>query len=104
MPKTISMLTTIKGSLLEKFYPKGWNLKKIDACCQMNLQQLTAPKRWWDQAFKPVPVESVKRHDASRGRMIAKAHAEAFVQHRGHAYPPDDLLATLFQPRSGDKK
>ena len=72
MPKTISMLTTIKGSLLEKFYPKGWNLKKIDACCQMNLQQLITPKRWWDQAFNPVPVESVQEMDRRMGDAMAE--------------------------------
>ena len=45
--KTISMLTTIKGSLLEGFYPRGWDLKKIDACCEMSLKELTAAKRAW---------------------------------------------------------
>lgn len=41
-------------------------------------------------------VEAVKRHDAARGQMIGVAAAEAFVQHRGHAYPRDDLLAGRF--------
>src|SRR4029079_8021900 len=59
MAKTLSMLTTIKGSLLENFYPKGWDLKKIDACCEMNLKQFTAPKKSWSRDFKPVPVDSV---------------------------------------------
>jgi LmbE family N-acetylglucosaminyl deacetylase len=36
------------------------------------------------------------RHAAARGRLINRPYAEAFVQHRGHAYPRDDLLATLF--------
>jgi glucosamine-6-phosphate deaminase len=71
MPKTISMLTTIKGSLLEEFYPRGWNLRKIDACCQMDLQQLTAPKRWWDESFNPNPVESVAERDQRMGDAIA---------------------------------
>ena len=42
MAKAINMLTTIKGSLLEKFYPKGWDLMEIDACCRMTLEQLVA--------------------------------------------------------------
>jgi glucosamine-6-phosphate deaminase len=71
MPKTISMLTTIKGSLLEKFYPKGWNLKKIDACCQMNLGQLTTPKRSWTKDFKSIPVDSVSEMDRLMGDAIA---------------------------------
>jgi glucosamine-6-phosphate deaminase len=71
MPKTISMLTTIKGSLLERFYPKGWNLKKIDACCQMTRDQLTAPKRPWHAHFKPVAVDSVSEMDRRMGDAIA---------------------------------
>lgn len=29
----INLITTIKGSLLENFYPAGWDLAKMDACC-----------------------------------------------------------------------
>ena len=57
-----------------------------------------ASQREWLRAHHGMDeyLESVKRHDAARGRMIAKSFAEAFVQHRGHAYPTDDLLADLF--------
>lgn len=63
-----------------------------------------ASQREWLRAHHGMDeyLEAVRRHDASRGRMVAAPHAEAFVQHRGHAYPHDDLLATLFHPRSGD--
>jgi glucosamine-6-phosphate deaminase len=71
MAKTISMLTTIKGSLLERFYPKGWNLKKIDACCAMNLEQLVAHKRSWHAGFEPAAVESVDEMDRRMGEAIA---------------------------------
>jgi len=40
--------------------------------------------------------DSMKRHAAMRGRELGVAAAEAFVQHRGHAYPHDDILAELF--------
>src|SRR5262249_49355102 len=40
-------------------------------------------------------VESMRRHAALRGQAIGVAAAEAFVQHRGHAYPTDDLLSEL---------
>ena len=43
MAKTLTMLNTIKGSLLEGFYPKGWDLKRIDACCAMGLKRATKP-------------------------------------------------------------
>lgn len=41
-------------------------------------------------------IESMKRHGAMRGRQVGVAAAEAFVQHRGHAYPKDDILAEYF--------
>ena len=41
-------------------------------------------------------IESMKRQAAFRGREAGAAAAEAFVQHRGHAYPRNDLLAELF--------
>jgi LmbE family N-acetylglucosaminyl deacetylase len=44
-------------------------------------------------------LESMKRHVAMRGRQIGVAAAEAFVQHRGHAYPKHDILAEMFAKR-----
>jgi len=41
-------------------------------------------------------IDAMRRHGAMRGREIGAAAAEAFVQHRGHAYPKNDLLAELF--------
>jgi LmbE family N-acetylglucosaminyl deacetylase len=41
-------------------------------------------------------LDAVRRHDSERGGEVGRPAAEAFVQHRGHAYPPDDLLASLF--------
>ena len=37
-------------------------------------------------------IEAMKRHAAVRGRAAGVPFAEAFVQHRGHAYPASDLL------------
>jgi len=41
-------------------------------------------------------LDSMKRHCAMRGRRAGVPAAEAFVQHRGHPYPKDDLLAEMF--------
>lgn len=41
-------------------------------------------------------LESMRRHMTFRGQQIGVPSAEAFVQHRGHGYPREDLLATLF--------
>ncbi|MDO4557842.1 MAG: PIG-L family deacetylase, partial [Planctomycetia bacterium] len=39
-------------------------------------------------------LDSVRRRAAVRGLESGVASAEVFVQHRGHAYPMDDLLVT----------
>ncbi len=41
-------------------------------------------------------IDSMRRHVALRGQQVGVAAAEAFVQHRGHAYPRNDLMAELF--------
>jgi hypothetical protein len=40
-------------------------------------------------------LHSVRRHSGMRGAQVGVAAAEAFVQHRGHAYPHDDILVEL---------
>lgn len=49
-------------------------------------------------------LQTTRRHDATRGKLIGTAAGEAFVQHRGHAYPADDLLVSLFKPKKAKKK
>lgn len=69
--KKLDMLNTIRGSMLEGFFPQGWDLRKIDACCAMGLKKLTTPAAWWDRHFKPVPVRSVADMDRRMGDVIA---------------------------------
>lgn len=57
-----------------------------------------ASQREWLRSHHGIDeyIEAMKRHDAIRGQEIGKPFAEAFVQHRGHAYPQSDLLHKLF--------
>jgi LmbE family N-acetylglucosaminyl deacetylase len=57
-----------------------------------------ASQREWLRAHHGMDeyLEAVRRHDAARGKLMGKAFAEGFVQHRGHAYPANDLLLELF--------
>jgi LmbE family N-acetylglucosaminyl deacetylase len=43
-------------------------------------------------------LDMMRRHAAGRGQLLGTRAAEAFVQHRGHAYPANDLLIELFGP------
>jgi len=57
-----------------------------------------ASQREWLRAHHGMDeyIDSMKRHVAWRGEQAGAAAAEAFVQHRGHSYPANDLLKELF--------
>ena len=59
MPKPLTMLNTIRGSRLDGFYPRGWDLARMDKCCAMSLKQLTTPARHWHREFKSVAVDAI---------------------------------------------
>lgn len=61
-----------------------------------------ASQREWLRAHHGMDeyIEAMKRHGEQRGTLMGTRYAEAFVQHRGHPYPQDDLLAELFGGRS----
>lgn len=66
----MNLINTIKGSMLEGFFPAGWNLAKIDACVD---KPATIEKRqaWWDKAFLPVACSDVNEFDVKMGHEIA---------------------------------
>jgi LmbE family N-acetylglucosaminyl deacetylase len=57
-----------------------------------------ASQREWLRAHHGMDeyLEAMRRHSQWRGEQMGVAAAEAFVQHRGHAYPRNDLLKELF--------
>ncbi|HEX4793521.1 MAG TPA: PIG-L family deacetylase [Humisphaera sp.] len=66
---------------------------------EMKATMLTchASQREWLRAHHGMDeyLDSMRRHAAMRGGQIGVAAAEAFVQHRGHPYPREDLLSML---------
>jgi len=73
----INLITTLKGSLLEGFFPQGWDLKKLDACCSRPPESITVPEKWWNKKFLPVPCESLADFDMMMGHEIAREIADA---------------------------
>lgn len=71
MPKPITLLNTLKGSLLENFYPSGWDLRRMDRCAGMSKAQLLKPARFWHAGFKPIVVDDVAEMDRRMGDAIA---------------------------------
>lgn len=57
-----------------------------------------ASQREWLRAHHGTDeyLDSMRTWSTARGKEIGVAAAEAFVQHRGHSYPNNDLLAELF--------
>ena len=57
-----------------------------------------ASQREWLRAHHGADeyLDAMKRHAEMRGREAGTTAAEGFVQHRGHPYPPDDILGKLF--------
>ena len=65
--------STVKGSLLEGFYPEGWDFGKIDRCCEASLKAGAAFERqkFWNRGFSPVACADVKEFDVMMGHEIA---------------------------------
>lgn len=78
----MNLIDTIKGSLLENFFPAGWDLKKIDRCCSNPPEKILERQKWWNKNFKPVPCDSLEEFDIKMGHEIASEIADAHKQGR----------------------
>lgn len=73
----IDLITTLKGSLLEGYFPEGWDLKAIDALCARPPASITRREAWWNKAFQAVPCASLADFDTMMGHEIAREIADA---------------------------
>lgn len=62
---------TVKGSLLEGFYPAGWDMTKIDNCCAHDAESILARQPHWNRSFQPIPCENIYDFDMMMGHEIA---------------------------------
>jgi glucosamine-6-phosphate deaminase len=67
----MDLLSTISGSLLEGFFPAGWDLAKIDACVADDPATITDRQPWWHADFQPIACDSVADFDTFMGHEIA---------------------------------
>ncbi len=63
--------STVKGSLLEGFYPEGWDFVKIDECCSHAPESVTERQSFWNEGFAPVPCEGLEEFNVKMGHEIA---------------------------------
>ncbi len=67
----IDLLSTVKGSLFEGFYPEAWNLEKIDACCSHKPEDVFKREKWWHEDFAPVQADTLEDFNTLMGLEIA---------------------------------
>jgi glucosamine-6-phosphate deaminase len=67
----MNLISTVSGSLLECFFPAGWDLARIDACASHPPESITERQTWWHPQFEPVPCETVTDFDVMMGHEIA---------------------------------
>ena len=72
MNKKQNLLSTINGSLLENFYPKGWDLEKIDECASNSPNRIYDFQTWWNKDFMPVSCNTIEEFNVKMGHEIAQ--------------------------------
>lgn len=63
--------STVKGSLLENFYPEGWDFARIDVCCSRPPEAVCDRQSFWHENFRPEPCADVAEFDVKMGHAIA---------------------------------
>lgn len=66
----MNLLTTLQDSLMEGFFPSGWNLEKIDACVG-DPSTIAARQKWWHKQFELMPCDGYADFDMKLGHEIA---------------------------------
>jgi len=67
----MNLIDTIKGSLLENFFPKGWDLEKIDRCCSFPPEKIFEKQNWWNKNFQPIACDTLEEFNLKMGHEIA---------------------------------
>ncbi|WP_435019028.1 6-phosphogluconolactonase [Tundrisphaera sp. TA3] len=69
----MDLISTIDGSMMDGFFPRGWDLAKIDACCSHPPGAIADRQPWWHPQFDVKPCATVEDFDVKLGHEIAMA-------------------------------
>lgn len=61
----------MQGSLLEGFYPKGWNMERIDECCSNKPEEIKVRQEFWNEKFDIAACKSIDEFNVKLGHEIA---------------------------------
>ncbi len=73
----IDLLSTIKGSHLEGFFPAGWDLKRMDDIAGLPREQATRRAPHWHPGFSPIATASLNDFEVEMGLEIARVIHDA---------------------------
>jgi len=69
----MNLLTTMKGSNMENFFPRGWDLNRIDECCSHMPEEIFERQSFWNEGFQPVACKDNFDFGVKMGHEIALA-------------------------------
>lgn len=67
----MDMISTIKGSNMENYYPAGWDIKRIDTCCSYGAKEIFDRQSFWHKDFEPVACDDDTVFGMMMGHEIA---------------------------------
>jgi glucosamine-6-phosphate deaminase len=82
----MDLISTLPGSMMEGFFPAGWDLAKIDKLAAVSPDRLHERKPWWHPQFEPVACASFEDFDTYMGHEIAREVQLARQEGRGLAF------------------
>src|ERR1051326_2401766 len=68
----MNLLTTIAGSLMQGYFPAGWDLARIDQLASSAGADFVRRESWWHPQFEPVACASYEDFDTYMGHEIAR--------------------------------
>lgn len=67
----MNLISTLEGSMLIGFFPKGWDLARLDDCCSHPPERMLDRQSHWHSGFQPVLCKNIYDLDTYMGHEIA---------------------------------
>jgi glucosamine-6-phosphate deaminase len=67
----MDLLSTLSGSLLEGFFPRGWDLGRFEQLAALPVEEAIAPRPHWNARFQPIPCGDLAEFEVRLGHEIA---------------------------------
>lgn len=68
----MNFLTTVEQSPLASFFPLGWDVARINACCMQPPESIGKRQSFWDNRFKIEACENAAALDVMMGHAVAE--------------------------------